>query len=258
MKKGQITIFIVLAIVLVGLILLFILLRTGIIPNNFIERKEINPNTFLENCLEEKIKKTAETISFQGGYISNTLNKTFKFDDDKEAHSISYLCYNQNYYLPCVNQEPMLIQHLKKEIKKEIKNEVENCFNELKITLEEEGFSVSSSYSGFEINLEPKQIILDLNAELNIDKSGEISTQKNFKIIVANDIYDNAIVVQEIVSQEARYCNFDFLGFMILYNEFNIDKYRTSDLSTIYSVEKKQSKEKFRFAIRSCVIPPGF
>jgi len=258
MKKGQVTIFIVLAIVLIGLLLLFILLRTGTIPNNFIERKEINSNAFLKNCLEEKIKKTAEILSFQGGYISNTLNKTFKFDVDKDEHPISYLCYNQNYYLPCINQEPMLIQHLKVEIKNEIKNEVENCFNELKINLEKEGFSASSSYEGFEINLEPKQIILNVNAELSFEKSGEISTQKNFKIIIANNIYDNAIVVQEIVSQEARFCNFDFIGFMILYNYFNIDKIRTSDLSTIYSVEKKQSGEKFRFAIRSCVIPPGF
>ena len=45
---------------------------------------------------------------------------------------------------------------------------------------------------------------------------------------------------------------------MLLYPEFNIDKIRTSDLITIYSVEKKESGEKFRFAVRSCVIPPGF
>lgn len=257
-KKAQVTIFIVSAIILIGLILLFIFFRTGVIPNNFLERKEINPNTFLKNCVEEKIKKTAEVISFQGGYISNPLNKTFKFDVDKEEHSISYLCYNQNYYLQCINQEPVLISHLKEEIKNEIKAEVENCFNELKKNIEKEGFSVSSLYTGFEINLEPNQIILNIDAELGLDKSGEISTQKNFRIIIANNIYDNAIVVQEIVSQEARFCNFDFLGFMLLYPDFNIDKYRAGDSSIIYSVEKKQSQEKFRFAVRTCVIPPGF
>jgi len=258
MKKGQVSIFIILGIVLVFLIALFILLRAGVIPNNILERKEINPDNFLKICLEEKIKKTAETISLQGGYLSNILNKTFKFDIDDKEQDIAYLCYNQNYYYPCINQEPVLIQHLKKEIKNQIKSEVENCFNELKLNLENEGFAVNSAYSDFEVNLEPKNIIVDINANIKTEKSEEISEQKNFKVITANNIYDNAIVVQEIVSQEARFCNFDLLGFMVLYQEFNIDKIRTSDLEIIYSVEKKDSKEKFRFAIRGCVIPPGF
>jgi len=150
------------------------------------------------------------------------------------------------------------MSHLKKELENELKREVENCFNELKLNLENEGFSVNAVYNNFEINLEPKKIIVEINANLRIEKYKEISEQKNFKIIVADNLYDNAIVVQEIVSQESRFCNFDILGFMLLYPEFNIDKIRTSDLITIYSVEKKESGEKFRFAVRSCVIPPGF
>jgi len=66
MKKGQVSIFIILGIVLVFLIALFILLRTGIILNNIIERKEINPDSFLEVCLKNEIKKTSEKISLQG------------------------------------------------------------------------------------------------------------------------------------------------------------------------------------------------
>ena len=91
------------------------------------------------------------------------------------------------------------MSHLKKELENELKREVENCFNELKLNLENEGFSVNAVYNNFEINLEPKKIIVEINANLRIEKYKEISEQKNFKIIVADNLYDNAIVVQEIV-----------------------------------------------------------
>ena len=89
-------------------------------------------------------------------------------------------------------------------------------------------------------------------------KSGETTNNENFKFIIPSMIYDLAVVSQEIVNQEAKYCNFESVGFMILYPEFNIDRFKTSDLNIVYTVTHKKTDDKFKFAVRGCVMPPGF
>ncbi len=257
-KKGQITIFIIVGIVIVVGILLFFLFRKGVIPIPGGGKSEENPVSYMESCIEPKIKEAIEIISSQGGYINNNLNIRFKFDEDKEAKNISYLCYNQNYYLSCINQEPMLIQHLKEEIKTYIKKDVENCVRNLKKSLENSGYEVDMNYRDFSIELIPKKVLVTMDMDVTFSKSGETSTRDNFKFAVASRFYDISIVVQEIVSQEARFCNFEQLGYMLFYPDYNIDKFRTGESTTIYSVADRETKEKFRFAVRGCVIPPGF
>lgn len=254
--KAQVTIFIIAGIILISVLGLFFLLEKGkIIDIN--KAKEINPNIFLQSCIEDKIKETIEIISSQGGYINNPLNKTFKFDNEEDFTDISYLCYNKNYYLSCVNQEPMLIQHLKKEIHNYVSEEVRDCFDELVLSLNKQLYTVDAKYNGFEVELMPKKVVVEIDGEITLTKSGETLKQEGFKIIVPSRFYDLAIVVQEIISQEARFCNFEHLGFMLFYSQFKIDKFRTGDLITIYTLEHRDSKEKFRFAVRSCVIPPS-
>lgn len=258
--KGQVSIFIIAGISIVGIILLFILFRTGVIPHSNIE-KEINPNSFLSSCLENKIKETTRIISSRGGYIEPKLYKNFSFTGQTERE-ISYLCYTQNYYESCINQEPMLIQHLKKEIYNSLSKDkeeisVKNCFDELVLNLEKQNYVVNAEYNDFEIKLVPKKIVVDINAEITLTKARETSIKKDFEVIVPSRFYNLAIVTQEIISQEARFCNFEVLGFMFFYSEFRVDKFTTGDSTIIYTIEDKKSKERFKFAVRSCVIPPG-
>lgn len=256
-KRGQITIFIIIAVMVIVLIILFFVLRTGKEPAAGGKTEEENPNSFLTSCIEEKTKKTIELISMQGGYMENPLIKTFKFEDEKESYNISYLCYNLNLYQPCINQEPLLINHLKKEIKTYISDDVRGCFDRLTTSLSEKNYVVDARYKDFNITLISKKVVIDIDAELTLTKNEETSKIDRFKVAIPSRFYDLALVVQEIVSQEARFCNFEHLGFMLLYPKFNINKFRTGDSTTIYTVQHRDSQEKFRFAIRGCVIPPG-
>jgi hypothetical protein len=255
MKRGQVTIFIILAILIVAAIFLVFMFRKDI-PISIGQKPSEDPNAFFETCIQEKIKQTADLISIQGGYVKPEFFTEFKFEGEEKGE-ISYLCYNQNYYYPCISQEPMLIQHLKNELHQEIKYDVKNCFDELTKSLSKKGYAVDANYDFFEITLAPKKIIVDVFAQIKLTKTGESTTQKDFKVIVSTRFYDNAVVAQEIISQEARFCNFEQLGFMLIYPQFNIDKFRTSDLSTIYTIEHRKTNEKFRFVVRGCVIPPG-
>lgn len=256
-KSGQATIFIILGLLLVTGIGLFFAFRETIAPTGGVSPTN-NPHAIFSSCIEEKVRDTIETISHQGGYMENKLSFAFQFEADPEPINISYLCYQQNYYLSCINQEPMLISHLKKEIENEIADEVEGCFNSLVSSLDKKSDKIESSYNGFSIDLTNKKILLNLDAKLSVTKGEDTSSYSGLKPIISSRFYDLAIVVQEIVSQEATYCNFEQTGYMLLYPEFDIDKFRTGDSNTIYTVRHKKTNEWFRFAVRSCVMPAGF
>lgn len=258
-RKGQVTIFIIIGILLVSSVLLFFLSRAGFIPQLGGGKPETSVNAFLNTCLEKEIKESIGLILKNGGYTESQLSTTFLFEDEEKPTEVSYLCYNQNDYLPCVNQEPVLLQNIKNEIRDYISDDVENCFNDMKKSFERQNFEVSGSgLKSFEVELKPRQVIMQTDSEITLTKSGEASTQKNFKVIIPTRLYELTNVVQEIINKETTTCNFEYRGYELLYPEFEIEKLRKiGSSSDIYTVEYLSSNEEFRFAIRGCVIPPG-
>lgn len=256
-KKGQVTIFIIIAVIIIAAIALFFVFRSGVIPGVGGPAHEITPAPFLDTCLRDKTREGIEIISLQGGYINNPLHIRFMFEEEGVYRNISYLCYTSNYYIPGDNKQPMLIQHLKSEVENYISEEVEFCFNELVSSIKDQGYEVDSQYDGFDVELMPGRVVTEIYGEISSTKTGETSKQEDFRIITNSKFYDLSLVVHEIVSQEARFCNFEYLGYMLTYPKFKIDYFRVQDASIIYTVEHVDTNERFRFAVRGCVIPPG-
>jgi len=256
-KRGQITIFIIVGIIVIGAIGVFLIFGTDIGERIGISG-ETNPESFLDSCLKDKVKQGIEIISRQGGSLSNPVNKSFLFKDETYPTDISYLCYNQNDYLPCVNQEPMLFQHLEDEIKDYISDEVTSCFNDLGTSLGRQGYSVQKKIRSFEIKLQSKRVVIETDSEITLTKAGETSKQEDFTIFVGSRLYEITEVVVEIVNKEATRCEFNYVFFMMNNPEFDIHKFKTADSTEIYVIKHEDTNERFNLAIRGCVIPPGF
>lgn len=253
-KSGQITIFVIAGIIIVSAIIMFFLFK-GNIPISFTEKTQENPESFLSSCMQERVHAVIQNISLQGGYPKNPLHKEFMFGTEGFVN-ISSLCYNQNNYFPCINQKPFLLEDIKAEIKNQIKANVQTCFDELSSTLANKGYEVNSNYKDFDFSILPGRIILQTDSEITLTKSGETTTHSDLKITVLTKLYEILIIVQEILNQEAEFCNFNELGFNVLYPEYTVEK-TNSDSSIIYTVINDETEEKFRFAVRGCVIPPG-
>lgn len=252
-RRGQVTIFIIIGILLVSSVLLFFLSRAGFIPQLGGGKPETSVNAFLNTCLEDKIDETIELISLQGGHVRNPLNKTFTFTDEGIANDISYLCYNQGVGF-CINQVLILHNHLENEIKNYIKEDIKDCFIDMKESFKRQNFEVSGpGLKSFEVELKPKKVVVQTDSEITLTKSGEASTHKNFKVIVPTRLYELTNVVQEIVNKEATRCDFNHFGYMGLYKEFIIEKKSLPDSTKVYRIEYKDTGEKFRFAVRGCV-----
>lgn len=252
-KKAQISIFIIIGILFVLLIAVLLFFRYRESVPVVYDKISEDPRVFLQSCLEDKIKENVNIIASHGGYFEEK-----DLSLDFEGSKIAYLCYTHNYYVRCINQESVLIQHLRREIENSINEDVDACFNEMEREFESDGYQVSLGGGfGLDVDLISRRVVLDIDRDVSVVRSESSSDYDEFEISVSSRFYDLAVVVGEIVSQEARFCNFEKGGFMLLYPEFEIDKFRTGEGTIVYTVEHKKSGEEFKFAVRGCVIPPG-
>ena len=138
-KKGQVTIFIIIAILIVavGLIIFFVFPKI-----KTTQADTTNPVAFIEACIKDDIEDAIEKVSLQGGSIEP--ENYYLYQDDK----IEYLCYTNEFYLPCLVQRPMLKQHIENEIENEILEETQKCFQSLKSSYEDQGYGVRSYPTG--------------------------------------------------------------------------------------------------------------
>jgi hypothetical protein len=248
-KRGQVTIFIILAlIIVVSIILLFLLIRK---PQLQIEDIE-NPQVYIDSCVSEFTEEAINVLSEQGGDIAPEGSTMFR------GKNITYLCYNANFYEPCIMQRPDLITHIEDEITYDIEPKIDNCFNALKEKLESKNYNIEMGNMQLQTELQSGKVVINIDRDFKMTKREETRSFDNFKSIIANPIKDLAEVAMEIANQEAKYCNFDILGYMIFYPEYNLDKFRPGDGDVIYYLRHIQTNKRFVLAIRSCALPPGF
>ena len=124
-RKGQLTIFIIIAMVIVAVGILIYSFWPQI--KSVLGGEAGNPQAFIQGCVEKEIEDAVEIISLQGGSVEPDSFYTY------EGNKIEYLCYqNQGYASYCVVQQPFLKQHIESEIKNEIADAVESCFESMR------------------------------------------------------------------------------------------------------------------------------
>ena len=249
-KRSQVTIFVIVAVIIVAVIVTFFLLRNTKVVEVFLPQMPAS-EVYMDKCVKDAVKEAVEIILPQGGYLAPELYKL-----NKDA-KVAYLCYIQNYYSPCINQEPMLKDHTQEQIKSYITDKIETCFSSLKEEYISRSYTVEMSGTNINVDLKPGQVIVNIDKKISFTRSEEVRNYNSFNVRVISPIYDLILIAQEIVNQEVKFCYFEYLGFSLLYPEYSIEKQDLNGNTKIYSVEDKQTKQKLDFAVRSCVIPPG-
>ena len=88
-KRGQVTMFIIIAIVIVVIGVLIYLLWPRIFSTSSFDVK--NPERFLQECVQDDLIESIKLISKQGGEIDPS--NYYLYMDDK----LNYLCYTNEY-----------------------------------------------------------------------------------------------------------------------------------------------------------------
>jgi hypothetical protein len=168
------------------------------------------------------------------------------------------VCYNPDFYKRCVNQRPLFVEHIEAEITNYITPQVTSCFDKVENNLRTRYDNVEAGEMTLTTRLYPKQVVVEINKKISASRGDQIRTFERFRMNMVHPIYDLAKLTMEISNQEARYCNFDDLGYMILYPQYDIASTITGDSDTIYVVKERSTNQQFKFATKSCLLPAGF
>jgi len=247
-KRGQLTIFIIIGIMIVALgVLIFFLfpkIKTGLgISTN-------NPNVFIQNCMEEEVESVVNTLSSQGGSM-NPENYILYQNEE-----IEYLCYTNEYYLPCIMQQPLLKQHIESEIKNAIENKKSECLSSLKKNFESQGYTVSITGGETKVELLPERIKTTFENDLSLTKD-ETERYEDLSIVLNNNLYELMTIASSILNMEARYGDSETTIYMNYYHDLKVEKLKQTDGSTVYILTNRDTNDKFQFASRSVAWPPG-
>ncbi len=224
-KKGQLTIFVIVALVIVGFAVLAYLFFPRILVGFGISSD--NPNEFIQACMEKSIGDAVEKISVQGGSLNP--ENYILYQDNK----IQYICYTQEYYTQCAMQQPLL-------------NKI----------IENQGYNVNLKRGGTVVEMLPKKISIAFNNELTLTKDSSRRYEK-INVFLNNNLYELTSIADSIANWEARYGNAETTLYMNYYHDLKVEKLLQGDGSKIYILTERNSGDKFQFATRSVVTPPG-
>jgi hypothetical protein len=248
-KRGQLAIFVIIALVIVGMIILLILFNRNPGPTTNIE---VNPIPYLKSCIEPNIQMNVKELSANAGYSTSEGNL------DYNGEKIKYLCYSSENYKTCVVQQPMIKEHFEEEISNKIKSKAQECLQNLRTEYDKKGYSVKSSNANINFSFNPGNMLLNFNAPMTISKGDITRSFNGFDIKIESQMYDLLMLSTSVIDFESKYGDSETTLYMRYYPDLMIEKVRLSEGSKVYTLSNVVTNESFRFATRSMVWPAGY
>ena len=260
-KRGQMAVFVIAGVVLVGVIVMLIVLVPKDPEPNLPPGSEVQSNAFLKQCLEDKVLEAIKYVSLRGGYVSNPLSIEYRLSDDRKIN-VSYLCYRSlNDSIPCISQESFLFRRSQEEIRKYLKNSrgedlVKDCHDKLVDNYRRNGYKVTSKeYRDFNVSLRPGRAEIFMDAEISAAKGDGVTREDSFTFFVGTRFYEMADNVRRIVDGSQSSCGYDpLVKYARINTPFLLSSRLTSDFSHVFNLTDTVSGEEFMFAIRGCVL----
>ncbi|MBU1252689.1 MAG: hypothetical protein KJ905_02860, partial [Nanoarchaeota archaeon] len=217
-KKGQVTIFIIIAIVIVMAVVgyFFISPRIATTESSGTFNEE-NPQAFMQACLQEQLVETIQKISLQGGSVVPTNYILY------QDNPVAYLCYTSEDYNTCVLQQPLLKQHVESEIENNLAGDVSDCFSSLEENYLKKNYEVSLTSGEMNVELLPNRITLSMGHILTATK-GSAKRFDGFSIAANNNLYELVGIANSIVEWESNYGDSETTLYTSTYSKFMVEK----------------------------------
>jgi hypothetical protein len=247
-KRAQVTVFIILAMVIVGVMVLFFLW-----DGSFDFSRIDSPEEYLEDCVSSSIDGMEISLLESNGYPEKDFQNYVLYNGE----SVPYLCVSSEFYTGCMPQEPMFAERLRKIIENKVARDFENCFNDVKQKWEKQGYDVSASNSVVEVSFNDDYIITNIDKNIVATKDGSSVRLENLAFNYPTSFFKLIKLVQTIVNYESTACEFNEINWMRYSPGIMITRFRTSDQTKIYSLKDRVDSKEIKFAIKTCVLPAG-
>ena len=199
-KRGQVTIFIIIAIIIIALVAGFFLLRKNIVKGGLPSNMEPVYNSFL-SCLEEETSVGVSVLESQGGYIQlpefspGSAYMPFSSQLNFLGNPIPYWYYVSGNGIE-KEQFPSK-QEMEEQLGDFIEKEVKNCVFD---SYYDQGFEIVQGEPNAKVSIMENNIRIDLDMDLSIQKEDESALVSNHKLDVKSNLgslYDSALKVYD-------------------------------------------------------------
>jgi hypothetical protein len=249
-KRGQVTIFIIIAILIVAVIISFAYFSGWF---KFEKSTTENPKEYVENCMLSSVKESEDILLKSNMYPDFNSSNYILFEQEK----IPYLCTASEFYKPCIPQDPAIVMRVEQIMENKVARDVENCLKKVYSDLEEENYQVTKQTGETTIDITLDYININLNETMYIVKGENAYTISGFEFNYGTKFYETLKLIQTIVNFESTICEFNKLNWMQSNNEVIISTTRASDQTKIYSLRDRMTEREVKFAIKTCVLPAG-
>jgi len=246
-KKGQVTLFIIIALMIV-IIAIIVYINRGKIEE--FTKKE-TPINGIKNCINEPIKKGVENIALQGGSLEP--KNYFLYEGNK----VEYICYSEEFYKMCVMQKPLLKENFENELKLYMAPRINNCLKFSKENLLRKGYEVSYNEPEIDVNINRENIEIITKVNLKIKEDEKTESFDEIRTKVDSNIYNLIMIAGSISNWEARFGDSESLLYMMNNQNLKVEKKKQSEGTKIYILSDREYNDKLMVATRSGVIPVG-
>jgi hypothetical protein len=256
-KRGQLTLFIILGIVIVTGVLTYVFVFSEYAIFNPFGKEISDPEAYMEDCLIGEIEETINSFVENNFYSSEVEENYFRYNNDGVSEKIPYLCKVGDFYRPCINQEPNLQGKMREEIIQEIQPRVDICWGKLVSNFQRRGYTVQEDMGGIELISLEEGIRIRNPSSMVASSGGESESYSNFEMLVNTKLFKLATLATQIVNMESTLCEFDQTTWMLNFPDILIERFRGGDQTKVYTLRDRLTGEEIKFAIRTCILPAG-
>lgn len=196
-KRGQVTLFIIIAVIIIAGVAAYFIFRDSFSAENI--PSEIDPiYTNIISCLEETNKEGVEDLSLHGGYY-----------DVPEAISIPYFAEDLPYYYLNSKEYVPSIDKVEGELEDYISNYLGNCLNFE--GFEEQGYDINEGDLLVSVNINEDGIKTKLDYPLTISKGDSTKRLREFELEVDSNVEKLLFVSEEVVNSYSETVGFTCL-----------------------------------------------
>ena len=250
-KRGQVTLFVIIAVVIVAVVVLAIILAPRLTKPKAQVNDQMNPETYIADCINDELEHMVKTIAEQGGSLE--LKNCIFYKDICRT----YLCYQNIPNTACVNQEPMLKGKIESRLKTKLQQEniIPNCVDDFKQAAIQKQYSIDACTSPqFAVILIPGKVTVQINCSISLDRNDEHKRFTTINPALDWPLYEFVITTGEIINTEILNTDFDPSVYISLNPWIDIYKFRSSDeigTSKIYVLKDRVSGNEFGFALKN-------
>lgn len=259
-KRGQVTVFVILGIVIVVILaLVFYLygerLKIQTQEQTKFDTSTVEPlKTFVQDCINKYSLEGINLIGKQGGEINPGFYQNWNCVSPGNCDKVSYACFTTEYSA-CYNKKPFLKEFVQDELENYLKTKIVQCVDLNKIR--NSGYTVSAGELKLNVSIGDYATMVNVNYPITITKGDAVLKQDKFSktfdvplgrlIKVASDIVD--------LEQNSLQGTAFFDGYLIRNRgEIEIERHIYRD-TEIYITKLRINPYIFQIAIQNYVIP---